>query len=626
MFFRWTLPRVRAQRSALFGTGWLLLLALGLPALVLPAQAQPPGYVADMTCAKCHAELFESFQEVGMARSLSSPAHREPIEDLDAEPYFHAPSGRYYEIRRQGDGLVFRRWRQDAAGAKVDQLELEVDWVLGSGHTSRVYLYGTPSGELFQLPLAWYTQEKAWAMAPGFDRQDHNGVTRRVLRECLFCHNAYPQVGKGSDRFDAFPAFPKTLPEGIGCQRCHGPGAAHVDLVFSGEGRREEIAKSIVNPARLPRERRREVCYQCHLQPSVSLIGIRRFGRDDYSFRPGEKLGDYLVPVEAKLGGFGRGDVFEINHHPFRLEQSTCFRKSAGELSCLTCHDPHRKVPPAKRVEHYRQACLSCHGSKASCQRGPAWAADVRARQEDCSGCHMPRRRTQDVVHVVMTDHKITRQPGDASLLAPLAEREPEIEDLTIHPLEGVPEGRLAQIYRALAVLRVVRSQDGLDFLEKVLPQENPPYPGPWLDLAGAQLKRQRMPSALSSLARVRKFGLEPPSALALQWQAVAEAGLGLRTSAEETLRQALELAPNNPELCFNLARLIQDRDPAAAEILYERTTELRPNLATAWYQLGKVRAALGKKEKAREAWQRALAFEPQQKESRAALEGKGDS
>ena len=39
--------------------------------------------------------------------------------------------------------------------------------------------------------------------------------------------------------------------------------------------------------------------------------------------------------------------------------------------------------------------------------------------------CHMPKRRTEDVVHVVMTDHFIERRPPDRDLLANLAERHP---------------------------------------------------------------------------------------------------------------------------------------------------------------------------------------------------------
>src|SRR5437870_4941315 len=41
----------------------------------------------------------------------------------------------------------------------------------------------------------------------------------------------------------------------------------------------------------------------------------------------------------------------------------------------------------------------------------------------DCIGCHMPKRRTDDAVHVVMTDHYIQRRQPPRDLLAPISER-----------------------------------------------------------------------------------------------------------------------------------------------------------------------------------------------------------
>ena len=40
----------------------------------------------------------------------------------------------------------------------------------------------------------------------------------------------------------------------------------------------------------------------------------------------------------------------------------------------------------------------------------------------DCIGCHMPKRRSDDAVHVVMTDHYIRRNKPSRDLLAPFQE------------------------------------------------------------------------------------------------------------------------------------------------------------------------------------------------------------
>ena len=195
-----------------------------------------PGYVADRACAICHRDIADSYREVGMARSFYRPRAAEMVETLDGPPFFHQPSGRYYEMRWQDDSLVFRRYRKDGNGEITALFERRVDWILGSGHTSRTYLYQTAAGELYQLPIAWYSQTGTWGMAPGYDNADHQGVTRRVRRECMFCHNGYPDVPVGADLPWAPQWFPAELPEGTGCQRCHGPGAAHARLALGGVG------------------------------------------------------------------------------------------------------------------------------------------------------------------------------------------------------------------------------------------------------------------------------------------------------------------------------------------------------------------------------------------------------
>ena len=49
----------------------------------------------------------------------------------------------------------------------------------------------------------------------------------------MSCHNGYPRTPVEDD--GCGPRFGDTLPEGIDCQRCHGPGQAHVEAVKSGD-------------------------------------------------------------------------------------------------------------------------------------------------------------------------------------------------------------------------------------------------------------------------------------------------------------------------------------------------------------------------------------------------------
>lgn len=567
-----------------------------------------PGYVPDAACASCHGEIYRSYQEVGMARSFYRPSAGRAIEDF-ASGFYHPASRQHFRMLRQGDRLVFRRWQLDGEGREVNVFEQEVDWILGSGNHARTYLFRAPGGELYQLPVSWYAQENRWWMAPGYDRPDHEGVVRRVRRECMFCHNGYPDVPAGSDAYDAAQTYPQELPEGTGCQRCHGPGAEHLRRASGGVESQPEIRAAIVNPGKLAPERRDDVCYGCHLQPAVALPGVRRFGRGDYSFRPGEALTDYLVPVDVTEEGKAPGERFEINHHAYRLRQSLCFAKSAGKLSCLTCHDPHRKVQPAERAAHYRAACLTCHQMEdCKLDATSAGTAEGIAR-DDCSTCHMPKRRPQDVVHTVMTDHRIGRRPA-GDLLAPLAEADPELTGVSLYFPDRSPPGAEGELFRALSVARTGASGPGTDRVAALLAKDAR-HPTAWLELGQSQLQLRRFAEAEATLSRV--LAGNPDHPLALDWLAIARASQGRTEDGVALLRRALaQPGPGRTESRFNLARLLAglgQRQEALA--LLSQALAERPNFAAAWYHKGNALAQLEDSAAAVECYRRALAVDP---------------
>ena len=173
-----------------------------------------PGYVDDTACESCHQDIFRSYQETGMARSFSKADANSAIEDFTRNKGPHEASKRHYAMVAEDGKYRFRRYQLDGENQQINVFEQEVDWILGSGSTFRTYLYQTGAGELYQLPIAYYAQEKIWQMAPGYDKKDHEGVGRRVRRECMFCHNGYPDVPAGSDVYGARPDYPRRVAAG----------------------------------------------------------------------------------------------------------------------------------------------------------------------------------------------------------------------------------------------------------------------------------------------------------------------------------------------------------------------------------------------------------------------------
>ncbi|HEY2091089.1 MAG TPA: tetratricopeptide repeat protein [Thermoanaerobaculia bacterium] len=562
-----------------------------LPATLLTlaiAASIPSGYVDDVSCGSCHAKIVQTYQHVGMSKSFYRPRQGDAIEDFAKLPFRHARSGDVMELRWRNGRLVFRRWRLDAAGQPLHLFEQPVDWILGSGHHARTYLYQTPNGELYQLPLAWYSQTKEWGMAPGYDRPDHEGVLRRARVECLFCHNAYADLlpDNGSRITTGYwrnQTFPAQLPEGIGCQRCHGPGAEHVRKASSGASD-AEVRAAIVNVARLEPSLRNDVCYQCHLQPSIAFPGMRRFGRDINSFRPGEPLPSYLLHLDVKDAEIAPDDRFEINHHPYRLEQSRCFRESGGKLSCLSCHDPHKQTADVKPV------CMSCH-------------AHAHRASEDCVECHMPKHRTQDVVRVVMTDHRIAIYPNLPALVSPREEREPVIDEIII--TDGPRSPADAELYRVVAAVRV-GSASAAKRLELMLAATPCTAIEPYFDLATAQLRQKRYPDAEKTAQLI--LSRVPDQPLALELLGLARGAVGKRDDAIELLRKAAKLDPDRVETQYNLGLQLAARgDRSEAANAFEHALAVRPNFVAAWIHLGDLRDG----KDAIAAYERALAIDP---------------
>src|SRR6202050_4205559 len=249
-------------------------------------------YVDSKVAAPCHRDIAADYARTGMAQSFFRPQAANTVEDYAKTPeYYHALSDSHYSMTIRNGQYIQRRWQLDASGKEINAEELKIDYVMGSGNHARSYLHRTERGMLIELPLGWYPDKGGeWGMAPGSDTQ-HPQIRRFVSYKCMFCHNGSPNIPAANEAPGSDPVFLGELPQGIDCQRCHGPGGEHV---------RSAGRAGMVNPAKLSPERRMEACMQCPLETTSGRIPavLQRFDRGAFSYIPGQPLVGFAMSFD----------------------------------------------------------------------------------------------------------------------------------------------------------------------------------------------------------------------------------------------------------------------------------------------------------------------------------------
>jgi tetratricopeptide (TPR) repeat protein len=651
---------MKSRRWLRFGCGTGLILCAG--ALIaatwektgIPvADVTPPKstavneYVDSRLCAGCHSQIYKNYRQTGMAKSLFKPTSANAIEDYKGNTqFYHSLSDTHFSMIFRDQAYYQRRWQIGSDGNETNVEETKIDYVMGAGDHSRSYLHRTKRGTLIELPLGWYTERGGyWAMSPGFDSR-HPQTRRLVSYGCVFCHDAYPQVPSGSDVPDADPVFTGDLPEGIDCQRCHGPGGQHIRAAQAG-AEVSDIRSRIVNPARLSSKLQMELCVQCHLEPTSGRLPalLRRFNRGIFSYIPGQPLEDYVLYFDH-APNTGYDDKFEFVSAAYRLRKSRCFLESKGALTCLSCHDPHRKLPTGEEAtSFYSGQCRHCHETVIKTLVAQGKHPDAA----DCVSCHMPKRRTEDVVHALVTDHFIQRKVPMRDLKAELQER-----DLTdaeeyhgeVVPYYPSPLPKTSENNQYLAVAQVARQNNlekGVADLTREMNQHPPLEEEFYMALGNARKDSGNSKAAVEAFEEAVR--IEPESVKALRslaaslktsgnvsrseqilnraldlapldgstWNqyAMLEADLGRTGRAIEKLQKALALNPDLPEGDLNLATLlVRQAQMEPAELALKRAL-IDPYDAAAYDLMGRVLAAKNEMSTALDRFQKATQLRP---------------
>lgn len=355
-------------------------------------------YVGMQTCRSCHDNIHQTFIHTGMGKSFDY-ASKEKSDGEYGEhiAVYDQKSNFYYKPFFKKDSLYIMEFRLEN-GDTVHQRTERMSYIVGSGQHTNSHILDI-NGYIYQAPITFYTQDGHWDLAPGFEEKNQR-FDRFLSTECITCHNHFPDFEVGSlNKFNS-------MPRGIECERCHGPGEIHVKEKLAGQqvDTAQTIDYTIVNPRDLSRDLQMDLCQRCHLQGLAVLNEDKTF----FDFKPGMRLNEVMNVFLPRYTD--SHEKFIMASQADRLCLSECYQQS--EMTCLTCHNPHKSVTVTSQ-NHYNKVCMDCHTSpKQLCS---ATESHRMTENDNCVTCHMPPSGSIDIPHVRITDHAIKVQSVNGS-------------------------------------------------------------------------------------------------------------------------------------------------------------------------------------------------------------------
>jgi predicted CXXCH cytochrome family protein len=323
--------------------------------LSLLANAQTGNnYVGSQACATCHPATFARWQKTRMANVVQDPkVHPEAIVGnfSKADPLV--------TFKKEDIALTYgSKWKQR---------------------------YFTKIGEdYFVFPAQWDVKNGLWRayyVKPGTDWWVPHYPTEQMQRPtgplCDGCHSVNYNI-----------ATRQVTEWNVGCEKCHGPGAAHV---------KHPEKANIVNPARLDFVRANDVCIQCHSQgrPKANPIAGKYYDWP-VGFEVGHRLSELWSLEEHQLGQTTFTNFADGTAHKNRMQGNDFIssRMHARGVTCFNCHDVHGTANEADLIKPGNAMCLECHGPHSP--NGPSGSLEqhthhkAESKGSECVACHMP--------------------------------------------------------------------------------------------------------------------------------------------------------------------------------------------------------------------------------------------
>jgi predicted CXXCH cytochrome family protein len=372
----------------------LLTLAWSIRSHSQPDQPVPaPTFVGAHACASCHAQIHADWKGARHSKMIQPATPDSVIADFSKESV--TLKGQRYRLRMaNGEYFISESYLTGK------EQEHRVEFTLGSRRIQH-YLTTIEHGAMIVLPPSWDVQRREWFDNMEIVRPDENDQkpVQQWNKNCVGCHvsqqenNYRPATRAYATEWTDF---------GTSCERCHGPGSAHVQAYAAGERSAATAARSIVRPTRLDPRTSSMICAQCHSLRDIVAPGYTA-GADYYEyFQP---VLEYGPRKDSDPTYWADGRPRRFSNDAIGLWESECFLR--GGATCTSCHrDPH--LPDVDRnaqlLPRNNALCTQCHQDLAA-----SVTAHSRHRADSagssCVECHMPKIVVS--IKSTMRDHTI---------------------------------------------------------------------------------------------------------------------------------------------------------------------------------------------------------------------------
>jgi len=337
-------------------------------------------FAGTKSCVKCHADIYSSYLHTAHFEA-SAPASESSVHGSFAagSNIFNINASQKVVMEKIGSNL-FQSFYVNGKLRERHRFDIVFGGVKGES-----YLYWQ-GNELYQLPLSYFSAQHQWSSSPGMGLNFMDYPRSRPIGiRCLECHASYINyLPENAQRLNGTEAFEKnSLVYHIDCERCHGPGAQHVD--FQTRNPNVKTARFITTYVSLSRSQKLDMCAVCHSGKHNVML------RSAFGFMPGDTFAKFILPqFSAKI------DTAHLDVHGNQLQllqTSKCFIYS--QMECSTCHDPHQNMRGEDIV--YTQKCLNCHNSPKHTYCKMTNTLSAAILKADCISCHMPALPTQAI-------------------------------------------------------------------------------------------------------------------------------------------------------------------------------------------------------------------------------------